>query len=584
MTYARRRNVRSAKLRLWRLGPPTVAALSLLSPGCRPSAPVANGPSAKPSAGISFVDDTEAAGVRFQHTHGGSGRRLMPETVGAGCVWFDYDSDGWPDLLLVNSSPLPGASTATPPTAGLYHNRGDGTFEDKTAGSGLDAPMYGQGAAAADFDGDGDPDLLITCLGANRLFRNEGKGRFKDVTPGSGLADDAERWRWHTGAAWLDYDRDGRPDVFVARYVRWTPETDQFCGIPGGLKRYCPPWKYVGESCALYRNLGNGRFADVSKAVGVDAVVGKWFQPFVLDYNDDGWQDVVVVSDGTPTALFENTPGEGGRSRRFRDVGPDTGLGLSETGMPKGQMGIDAADWRNQGRESVLVGNFSGERLSLFEPQDGPLYTDVAGPMGMGESSLYSLTFGVAFLDADLDGWQDAFIGNGHIDDYIERFETGVLYRQRPLFYRNLAGARFEEMGLATGAALAQKLVARGCAVADYNRDGLPDVAVVQNNGPARLFRNTSKTAGNWLRVELRGTAGGTDALGAKVEVEAGGVRQSRRIRAGGLFLSQNELPALFGLGTAQTAKVTVTWPNGKRSVRENVAATEVVAMSEPGG
>lgn len=562
------------------LGLLAVSGVIAAGSGCRKTSPTTatpNEPSTVPAAKIRFTEQSARAGISFQHTHGGSGKRYLPESVGSGCAWTDYDGDGWPDLVLVNCAPFGNTGSTSGPTAALYHNRQDGTFENRTAGSGLDVTMYGQGVSAADYDGDGDPDLFITCLGANHLFQNNGKGRFKDVTPAV-LADGTERWRWHTGSAWLDYDRDGRPDLFVARYVRWTPETDQFCGIPGGLKRYCPPWKYTGERCSLYRNLGGGQFQDVSEATGVDRVTGKWFQPFVMDYDRDGWADVIVVSDGTATALFHNEEG-----RQFRDAAPEVGMGLSETGMPKAQMGIDAADWRNQGREAVLVGNFSGERLSLFEPDSSGLYTDIAGTSGLGESSLYSLTFGVAFLDADLDGWPDAFIGNGHIDDYIERFETGVTYRQLPLLYQNQQGRRFEEIGKDAGPAFAEKLVVRGCAVADYDRDGKPDLAVVQNNAPMRLLHNETTGSGHWLRVVLHGTKSGRDALGARVEVTANGVRQTRWLRAGGLFLSQNEQAILFGLGTATRVEVTVTWPTGVRTQRATVPADSVLEITEEG-
>jgi hypothetical protein len=496
----------------------------------------------------------------------------MVETTGSGCAWFDYDGDGWPDLVIMNCAPLGAAAAGARPTPALYHNRKDGTFEDVTRGSGLDVTLYGQGVTAADYDGDGRPDLLMTCVGSNRLFHNEGGGKFRDVTAGSGLADGENRWRWHTGSAWLDYDRDGRPDVFIARYVKWTPETDQFCGIPGGLKRYCPPWKYTGEQCALYRNLGGGRFQDVSQETGVSRVTGKWFQPLVVDDNADGWPDVLVTSDGTPTAHFRNQGG-----KRFTDAAAESGISVSETGAAKAGMGIDAADWQNTGRESVLIGNFSGERLSLYQPDAAGFYADAAGKLGLGESSLYSLTFGVAFLDADLDGWQDAFIGNGHIDDFIEKFDAKVRFREPPLFYHNLAGARFQELGGAAGSAMDEKLVVRGCAVADYDRDGKPDLAVVENNGRARIFHNESTLTGGWLRVELPARA---QVLGALVEVSTPAGRQARRVRAGGGFLSQSETPLTFGLGAAKQADVTVTWPDGRKSTQSAIPTGTAVTLA----
>jgi len=531
--------------------------------GCRAAPNTAN----TPPAAIRFADASAQAGIDFKHDHGGSGRKYLPETGSSGVAWIDYDGDGWADLLLVNCAPLPGTPANRRPTARLYRNRGDGTFEDRTAGSGLDVVIYGQGASAADYDDDGDQDVFISCLGPNQLFRNEGNGRFIEVAALAGVADGRDRWRWHTGSTWLDYDRDGRLDLFVGRYVKWTPQTDVFCGTPGGQKRYCPPTNYEGERCALYRNLGGGRFADVSRASGVDAVIGKWFQPVVCDFNDDGWPDVAVSSDGTQTALFRNEGAADPKRIRFTDAAPESGVGLSEQGMPKAGMGIDLADWRNNGREAILLGNFSSERLSLFEPDSSGLYTDAADQVGMGLSSLFSLTFGVAFLDADRDGWRDAFAANGHIDDYVERFETKITYAELPLFYRNEAGKTFTE--IAERAGFARKMVARGCAVADYDHDGDPDLVVTENNCPAHLFRNETQTANHYLRLVLRGQRPNREAIGARVQVTAGTLRQTAMVRAGGHFCSQSELPLTFGLGGAKTARVTVSWPDGSTTTRE---------------
>jgi hypothetical protein len=534
-----------------------------------------------PSAAIRFVDVTAKAGIRFRHTHGGFGKKYLPETNGSGVAWLDYDGDGWQDLLFVNCRSMRRDAAqgsrlraqSLEPTAALYRNRGDGTFEDRTAGSGLDASMYGQGVSAADYDGDGDVDVLITCLGPNHLFRNDGGGRFTDVTEAAGLGGERNPWRYHAGSAWLDFDGDGWLDVFVARYAVWTPETDPFCGVPGGVKRYCPPWKLPRERCAFYRNLGNGRFRDVSRQVGVDALAGYWFQPMAIDDNQDGRPDVAVICDGTPMALFRN---EGGR--RFRDVAPEVGISVSDTGSPKSQMGIDAVDWRNRGQESILVGNFSGERLSLLEPEQPELYSDIADRVGMGASSLYSLTFGVAFLDADRDAWPDAFVANGHIDDYIERFDSQVTYRQQPLFYRNDAGKRFVLTD--AGPAMSLKMVARGCAVADYDADGDLDLVVTENNGPAHLFRNDTPTRNRFLRVVLQGKPPNRGAIGARVTVVAGGVRQMRWARAGGHYYSQSELPLTFGVGSATTADVTVAWPGGGTSERKGIGTNGVVNLS----
>jgi hypothetical protein len=535
---------------------------------------------ARGETGIQFVEATEAAGIRFRHTHGGTGKKYLPETNGSGVAWLDYDGDGWQDLIFVNCraiDPQPAIGEPRSTTAALYRNRGNGTFEERTAGSGLDVPIYGQGVSAADYDGDGDPDVLITCLGANHLFRNEGGGKFRDVTAAAGLGGERNPWRYHGGSAWLDFDRDGRLDLMIARYAVWTPATDPFCGAKGGVKRYCPPWKLPRERSVLFRNMGNGRFADVSRPMGVDRLDGYWFQPMVIDFDQDGWPDLAVICDGTPMALYRNDQG-----RRFVDVAPEAGLAVSEFGSPKSQMGIDAADWRNQGREAILIGNFSGERLSLFESEGEGLYSDFADRVGMGESSLHSLTFGVAFLDADRDGWRDAFIANGHIDDYIEQFESRVTYAQRPLFYHNRCGERFLEIAPQAGPALARRMVARGCAVADYDGDGDLDLIVTENNGPAHLFRNDTSTTNRHQRVILRGKAPNREAIGARVTVTAGGLRQMQWVRAGGHYYSQSELPLTFGVGAAATADVAVTWPRGGVSERRGAATGATITLIEP--
>jgi hypothetical protein len=567
---------RSAPISLRRLLSPLSGLLLLacLLAGCR--RPPAGAQSPVPAA-IRFVDATLAAGIHFRHTHGGSGKKFLPETNGSGVAWLDYDGDGWQDLVFVNCKPMPGTRATGRPTAALYRNRGDGAFEDRTAGSGLDVSLYGQGVSAADYDGDGHPDVFITCLGPNHLFHNNGNGAFEDVTAQAGVGDGPNPWRYHSGSAWLDYDRDGWLDLFVARYAVWTPKTDPYCGAPGGPKRYCPPWKLPREHCALYRNLGNGRFRDVSRETGIGKLDGYWFQPLVLDENGDGWPDVAVICDGTPMALFRNEEG-----RHFTDVAPELGLSVSETGSSKSQMGIDLADWRNQGREAILIGNFSGERLTLFEPDNMGLYTDIADRVGMGESSLYSLTFGVAFLDADRDMWRDAFVANGHIDDYIERFESRVTYAERPLFYRNVGGRGFLEISSQAGPAFTPRMVARGCAVADYDRDGDPDLVVVENNGPAHLFRNDTSTANRFLRLVLHGKKPNREAIGARVAVTAGGVRQIQSVRAGGHYYSQSELPLTFGVGGAATADIAITWPSGGTSEQKGVATNQTIEMSEP--
>jgi hypothetical protein len=548
---------------------PAIALTALLL-GCnvRPK-PAAPAEPARPR----FEDVTQQAGIRFRHFTGADGRFRTPESLGAGCAFLDCDGDGRLDVLLINGRGWPDRPNAHT-TCVLYHNEGDGRFTDVTASSGLAVPLYGQGCAVGDYDADGRDDVLITCLGQNRLFRNLGDCRFRDVTAGSGL-DDCPQWAWHTSGAWLDYNRDGRLDLFVCRYVKWSPGTDIPYRNGLGKRTYGGPIQYPPDGSVLYEGLGGGRFRNVSVATGVSARPGKGLGVVPLDENGDGWPDLLVANDLVPNHLWRNEHGE-----RFREVGQETGFAVGGLGRARAGMGIDAADVRNNGEPAVAVGNFANEGLALFQIENG-LYSDSASQAGLMMPSMKSLTFGLTFLDADGDGRQDLFITNGHIDPFALDLMGKPDYRQTPQLFQN-RGDVFEDVTATGGPPLAAPQVGRGCAWGDWDNDGRPDLLLTENGGPARLLHNVT-TAGHWLGVELRPRAGAPNPFGAEVRLTAGGVTQRRWIHSGGSYLSQSDQRALFGLGpNAALERLEVRWPSGGISQLGSRELDRYVRVQEP--
>jgi hypothetical protein len=514
--------------------------------------------SAAGPAGPTFADATTAAGIRFRHESGAFGKKYLPETMGSGVAFVDLDGDEKPDLLFVNSKRWPGRAGARSLPA-FYRNNGNGTFTDATRGSGLDVEMYGLGVTAADYDNDGRVDVYLTGLGGNRLFRNVGPGRFADVTARAGVAGGG----FATSAAFFDFDKDGRLDLFVCNYVDWTVEKDLFCTLDGTRKSYCTPESYKGQSPALYRNRGDGTFEDMTAKAGLRDPSSKALGVAVLDYDDDGWSDLFVANDTQPNKLYRNK-----RDGTFTDVGMSTGVAFSEAGVARAGMGVDAADYDDSGRPSLIVGNFSNEMMALYHNEGTGLFIDEAPATTIGKTTLLSLTFSCFFFDYDLDGRPDIFAANGHVSDDIEAVQSKVRYAQPPHLFRNVGGKRFEIADATAGADFARPMVARGAAYADYDGDGDLDVAVTANNGPARLFRNDGGNRNHYLRVRTVGTASNRDGIGARVTVTAGGRRQWAVVKTGSSYCSQSELPLTFGLGaTAARPRVEVRWPSGRVDV-----------------
>lgn len=522
---------------------------------------------------IPLLDVTRQAGIDFVHETGAFGLKWMPETMGSGGGFLDYDGDGWPDLFLVNSAEWPGHETpGTPATSWLYRNLGNGRFQDVSAETGVaraTAGLYGMGAAFADYDADGDPDIYVTAVGTNRLLRNEA-GRFVDVTAemsvhgNSGDPDDPPAWS--TAAAWVDTDRDGWLDLFVCNYVRWTPETDLFTTMDGETKSYATPQQYQGETCRLYRNRNGGRFEDVTEAAGVLDPEGKSLGIAVADFNDDGWPDLVVANDTQPNFLYLND-GDGS----FTNVGLQAGVAFDELGRARAGMGIDVADVTGQGRLSIAIGNFSNEPLSLYTQIGPTLFQDLAGSARLTRPTLLPLTFGLLFVDLDLDGYEDLVVGNGHIEPEIQRIHEEVTFAQSPQLFRNDQRGQFVELTREAGESFAEPIVARGVAASDWDRDGDLDLLVTVNGGPPKLFRNERPLdETHWVRLRLAGRAPNPEAIGAVVTLYADGRAQRRMVRTGSSYLAQSETnPLLFGLGRSPRAdSVHVRWPTRDETVR----------------
>lgn len=574
----------------WRLGlkspppPPREAKLALPSGREKPKVVMPAMP---------FTDVTAAAGIDFVHENGAAGEKLLPETMGGGCAFFDHDDDGDQDLLLVQGSRWPWddrPALQPAPTMKLYDNDGTGKFRDITAGSGLDVPFYGTGVAVGDFDADGRRDLFVTAVGPDRLFHNLGAGRFSDVTADAGVAGDEADWG--TSCGWFDADRDGDLDLFVCNYVAWSRDIDraQDFRLVGGGRAYGRPQNFGGAFPRLLRNDGGGRFTDVSEEAGIrvrnaatGVPVGKSLGLAFDDLDGDGALDVVVANDTVQNFLFRNTG-----SAVFEEVGNLAGVAYDVEGKARGAMGIDIARFRNDDEIGIVIGNFSNEMNALYVSQGSQMqFKDDAVSNGLGPETRQELTFGVLFADIDLDGRLDILAANGHLEEDINKVQKTQFYAQSPELFWNCGAGEATEFRPApldlVGSDFHRPLVGRGVAAADIDGDGDPDLIVTASGSKPRLLRNDQASGHHWVRISLAGTNANPDAIGALVTVETAAGVAARAVSPTRSYQSQSELPVTIGLGTANgPVEIRVAWPDGTTSTHAGIEVDRAVKLSHP--
>ena len=552
------------------------------------------GPVLRPAPAISaptiaFTDVTAQAGVDFQHTNGAYGERLLPETMGGGVAFLDYDNDGDQDLLLINSDTWPWRdSPAVPPTCRLYRNRGDGSFDDVSAAVGLDIRLYGMGTAVGDYDGDGFADVFITAVGHNRLMRNVAGERFEDVTASTGIAGAPDAWS--TSAAFFDADGDDDLDLFVGNYVAWSPEIDRAVDfrLTGIGRAYGPPTDFPGAHSVLYRN-DNGVFIEISEDAGIrvanpstGAPVGKALAVQPVDLNDDGQLDLVVANDTVRNFVFVNL-GDG----RFEEVGISLGIAFDTTGSATGAMGIDTLRFADDTMVGIAIGNFANEMSSFYVARPGErVFSDDAIVSGIGAPSRRALTFGLAFLDADLDGRLDLVAANGHVEPEIGRVQASQRYAQPAQLFWNCGSecARRYLLADQTGD-LAAPRIGRGLAYADIDADGDLDLAMTQAGGRAVVLRNDQTLGHHWIRLKLSADGANGGAVGAVLTLTTASATQSRSVMPSRSYLSQVELPVTFGIGAADVSQeVRVSWPNGGQDVWEGLTVDRLHLLTQGAG
>jgi enediyne biosynthesis protein E4 len=553
-----------------------VCGMALLAAGIA-WAEASKTPDVAPS--VTFRDVTQKSGIHFVHNNGASGKKYLPETMGPGVAFIDYDNDGWQDIFLVNGTDWPGRPSKHS-TPKLYHNNHNGTFTDVTHKAGLDVEIFGMGVAVGDYDNDGYDDLFVTTMGQSHLFHNNGNGTFTDVTAKAGLLGPRE---FSTSAAWVDYDKDGKLDLVVANYVQWSMEGDLYCTLDGNSKSYCTPESYKGTAVRLWHNRGDRTFEDVTKKAGLSDPTSKTLGIAVLDYDNDGWPDLLFSNDTQPNKLYRNN-GNG----TFTEKAVVAGVAFSEDGVARAGMGVDAADYDRSGAPSLLITNFSNQMISLYHNEGQGLFVDEAPRSAVGRTTLLTLGFGCFFFDYDLDGWADIFIANGHIDSDIQRVQPNVKYAMPPHLFRNLGKGNFQEVTKSLGAEFDAPRVGRGAAYGDFNNDGRLDLLLSTNGGPAYLFANeaTGEAAlRKSLRLKLIGVKSNGDGIGATVKVTSGGETQGQMMRSGSSYLSASELLLTFGLGKHDQAEsVEIRWPSGQMDRLSNVEAGQTITVTEGKG
>lgn len=573
-------------LRSWTRSQPNPSSILNTTP---PVVVVPTEPSLVPAnlPAVPFTDITRSAGIAFVHDNGVMGKFLLPEAMGGGCAFFDYDADGDADLLLVNSQGRP-VTDGRSSTMALYANDDSGRFTDVTAAVGLDVSFDGMGVAAGDFDNDGFVDLFFTALGHNRLFHNVA-GKFVDLTVSAGVA--GTKSAWSTGCCWFDYDRDGDLDLFVGRYLAWSAEIDHKldCRLNGTHRSYCPPDLFEGIQPVFYRNEGQGRFSDVTKSAGMEVwnpdsglAVPKILGVQPVDIDTDGWLDLITTGDGVQNLVYHNQ-----RDGTFTEIGIASGLGLDRYGLAKRGTGLDAARLDHDDRLTIALGRMANEVKSLYRQQPVKLgFSDDGLSTGFGPAARQSLTFGVCFLDVDLDGRLDLLTANGQIQPAFVELQASQTHAQVPqLFWNHSTPGKTTFTPLTVtecGDDLVQPLVGRGATCADIDGDGDLDILLTATGGSPRLLRNDQQLGRNWLRLTLRGMTSPQDAIGAVVQIEAGDMKLQRTVMPTVGYLSQRELPLTIGLGNHNRIdRLRIIWPDGSIQMQTDVAVNRALLIEQ---
>lgn len=576
------------------------AAVWLLRPApeFEPAAP-AVAPEVRETAGVEvprlpFTDVTESSGLRWKFENGAAGEKLLPETMGGGVAFLDFDGDGDADILLVNSSRWPWderPAPAAPPTMGLFRNDGQGNLADATQEAGLAVTFYGQGVAVGDYDNDGDPDLFFSAVGTNHLFRNDG-GKYVEVTGDAGLAGDPAQWS--TSCGWFDYDRDGDLDLFVVNYVKWTREFDtaQDFQLTGGGRAYGRPQNFPGTFPYLYRNDGGGKFTEVGEAAGLHVKnpstgvpAGKSLGVTFADFDADGWLDVMVANDTVQNFLFHNR-----KDGTFEECATLCGVAFDNDGNARGAMGLDTAHFRNSAEIGIAIGNFANEMSALYVSSEPTLqFTDEAISTGLGPQTRLELTFGTVFCDLDLDGRLDLVSANGHLEEDINKVQPSQFYEQPPHFFWNCGPEQTTEFvpipSDKTTEDAYRRMVGRGAAFADLDGDGDLDLLFGSSGGSPRLLRNDQQLGNHWLRVKLRGTTSNRDAIGAQLELQLAERKEFAQVMPTRSYLSQVEPIVTFGLGTAdRVEQLRIVWPDGRTSLHKDLPTDRQVEIVQPEG
>jgi enediyne biosynthesis protein E4 len=546
--------------------------------------------SAKPSdPGISFVNVARESGLTAKTIFGGEHKnKYLLETTGCGVAFYDYDNDGWLDIFLVNGTRLEGFAAGSQPTSHLFRNNRDGTFTDVTLQAGVAHSGWGQGCCIGDYDNDGWDDLFVTYFGKNVLYHNNGDGTFTDVTEKAGVAGNGKRW--NTGCAFVDYDRDGRLDLFVANYIDMdlatAPVPESGPCLYKSVMVACGPPGLEGGKNILYHNNGDGTFSDVSQAAGIHSANGTYgLGVLTADFDNDGWPDIYVADDSTASALYQNQ-----KNGKFQDIAIEAGCALSPDGKPQAGMGVSAADYDMDGNLDIVKTNFAGDTPSLYHNQGGANFEDATFTAGLGAHTQF-LGWGCGFFDMDNDGWPDILICNGHVYPEVEQLKTEAGYAQRKLLYQNLHNGHFADISFQAGPGISDPSPSRGAAFGDFDNDGDIDVVVNCVNDYPQLLRCDSKLDNNWIKIRALGTKSNRSGIGARIACvtrnpgEPKPHRQIDEVRSGGGYFSQNDLRVHFGLGKAEKVDLLeVRWPSGQVDTVKDVKANQVVYVKEGEG